>query len=132
VRLTDRWFSAAFVNNAIKQPNGLYQYYAGKFDDRRRRAVPFGQAIGLILWCPCGYGKPEYPLKGGRPHVVLVVFADRGAPADFGPVSRNDSKVHPRWKVESGDALENLTLSPSIDIGTPSCWHGYIQNGEVR
>jgi hypothetical protein len=30
-----------------------------------------------------------------------------------------------------GTGLSDLTLSPSVDVGEPSCWHGFIRNGEV-
>lgn len=75
-------------------------------------------AQALWMYCPCGEG-----------HHILVPFADRQLPPEFGPMAR-DGKSHPRWQV-SGDSLENLTLTPSVDVGTTSCWHGYITNGEV-
>jgi hypothetical protein len=89
-------------------------------------------ADGVLFWCPCGYGKPEFPLEGGRPHAVIVSFANpQGcdpAPADAGSQSRDGGPS--RWTM-AGTGLSDLTLSPSIAVGTPECWHGYVQNGEV-
>lgn len=78
---------------------------------------------GLLIYCPCGGG-----------HCIMIPFANPfnapKLPPDFGPLSR-DGTSHPRWNV-SGDSLENLTLTPSVDVGITSCWHGFITNGEIR
>ncbi len=90
-------------------------------------------ADGLLFWCPCGYGKPEFPIDGARPHGVVVSFAN---PIDAPPVppdagSMNREGKPSRWVV-SGTGLHDLTLSPSIAVGAnPECWHGWIQNGKV-
>lgn len=122
MRLADPWFDAHFIGEVSADGK---QY---------RKIETINGAQGLLLWCPCGYGKAEFPLEGGRPHGVLVVFSNpRNAPvppADFGPHSKSDPNVHPRWTM-SGNAIEDLTLTPSVDVGKPSCWHGHITNGEV-
>jgi Family of unknown function (DUF6527) len=118
-RLTDPWFAARFVT----ETTALGHRYTDSLDG----------ADGVCFWCPCGYGRPEFPLDGARPHAVIASFANpRGAPAappDAGSHSR-DGKPS-RWTM-SGTGLADLTLSPSVDVGTPSCWHGWIVNGEVR
>jgi hypothetical protein len=93
-------------------------------------------AQGVQLWCPCGYGKPEYPLDGGRPHACRVPFANpRNAPMlppDHGPQRTGDpTGPRPRWQM-AGTGLGDLTCAPSIAVGSPECWHGFIVNGEVR
>lgn len=41
------------------------------------------------------------------------------------------------WKRDSGEAFDNLSLSPSLDfsqsarIGFVGHWHGFIKNGEI-
>jgi hypothetical protein len=35
------------------------------------------------------------------------------------------------WKF-SGDDLETMTITPSIDASRSGNWHGFITNGEVR
>jgi hypothetical protein len=67
-------------------------------------------------------------------HSIIVWFADRGVPAEAHPAYR--------WAV-SGSSLDDLTLSPSINLDIPftdakgvthpaSCrWHGFIQNGKA-
>jgi len=118
-RLTDPWFEAEFLANTTATGHRSQDSIDG--------------ADGVFFWCPCGYGKPEYPIEGGRPHGVIVSFANpRGcspAPPDAGSRSRTGGPS--RWTM-SGTGLNDLTLSPSVDVGTPSCWHGWIQNGEVR
>ena len=136
-RLTDPWFDAHFI--AEVGNDGSYRV---NLDSE----VPytFSQSQGLFLWCPCGFGmldkngKERFPLdlslNLGRPHGLLVVFSNPPCgiipPADFGPTSRDGAK-HPRWTV-SGSGLEDLTLEPSVAVGKPECWHGFITDGEVR
>jgi len=119
--LTDPWFEAEFFGNVT--PERSYRRQGGEIEG----------AQGVFLWCPCGYGKPEYPLDNGRPHGILVPFSNpRNAPLipeNFGPVGR-DGK-HPRWAM-SGTGLHDLTVTPSIAVGNPECWHGYITAGEVK
>lgn len=127
MKLTDPWFDAAFIGLINPETRG----YSSHFDSQRpEAAIPFEEAQGLILWCPCGYGNREYPLEGGRPHAIVIPFHGRNVPDGFGPVSR-DGNAHPRWTIAGGDSLENLTLTPSVDVGSPSCWHGWITKGEV-
>lgn len=136
MRLTDPWFDAHF-----------FGYVAGDVGRRTSRhahedgrPLTFDEAQGVAFWCPCGVnarddrGELLYPLdlslNKGRPHLAEVPFTGRGLPDDFGPRSRNNPNEHPRWSV-SGSSLEDLSCSPSISVGDPECWHGYITNGEV-
>lgn len=127
-KLTDPWFEAHFFYDA--NSDGSYRMH-------HPDGTPtlFREAQGIELWCPCGYGKPEFPLDGGRPHLAMVPFSNPPSsvqcPPSFGPYSRKDRNVHPRWTM-SGDNLETLTCQPSIAVGDPECWHGYITNGEVQ
>lgn len=122
--LTDPWYDAKFYGRVGEGGEG-YSWYLTSIEG----------AQGVQLWCPCGYGKPEYPLKGGRPHAIKVPFANpRNAlelPANHGPISTHDpAGPRPRWQM-SGTSLEDLTLSPSIAVGKPECWHGFITKGQV-
>lgn len=131
-RLTDPWFEAAFYG----------QIEAGNADQHQGGSFTMQDSIdgaqGVTLWCPCGYGKPEFPLDGGRPHAIIIPFANpRGAPSvpeDHGPKSAdNPTGPRPRWQLVSGASLADLTLAPSVAVGSdPQCWHGWIQSGEVR
>lgn len=113
-RLDDPWFEAEFVGGAAE--SGSY-----------RRLPSIDGAQGVFLWCPCAYGNDQ------RAHGLIVSFANpRGAPAapgNFGMRARNGGPP-PRWQM-SGSGLGDLTLAPSVDVGEPSCWHGFIQNGIV-
>lgn len=105
MKLTDLNFEAQFVRDVVGLSFRLSDSIQG--------------AQALWMYCPCGEG-----------HHILVPFADCGLPDEFGPLAR-DGKTHPRWNV-SGDSLANLTLTPSVDVGTASCWHGWITNGEIK
>lgn len=136
-KLIHPWFEAKFYGNV---------YQDRLCDDSEcRRPKPhthsgfhhqgnqLERAQGLELWCPCGFGKAEF--VKGRPHGILIPFSNPinapAPPSNHGPVGR-DGKTHPRWVV-SGTSLEDLTLSPSVEVNPKRpCWHGHIQNGEVR
>ncbi len=122
-KLNDEWFEAKFYGEI--SADGKSMRYLDSIDG----------AQGLFLWCPCGYGKPEFPLNAGRPHGVLIPFVNpRNAPpvpADHGPVNKTDGKTRPRWTM-SGTGLHDLTITPSVDVGKDSCWHGFITNGEIK
>ena len=116
-RLSDPWFEAQFCRKTTAQGFELADELEG--------------ADGVQFWCPCGYGKPEFPLDGGRPHAIIVTFSNpRGcdpAPADAG--SRSAGGGPSRWTMR-GTGIHDLTLEPSIAVGG-GCWHGYVTNGEV-
>lgn len=119
-RLSDPWFAVRFMTKTTAKEWYHHDTLEG--------------ADGIEFWCPCGYGKPEFPLEGARPHGVIVSFANpRGvppAPADAGSQSRNGGPS--RWTLANeSTGVDNLTLTPSIAVGRPECWHGYITNGEV-
>jgi len=120
VPLIDPWFDAAFLRETTARSTSCAD------------PATIQDADGLFLWCPCGYGKPEFPLAGGRPHGLHVSFSNpigaQPAPPDAGSQSRNGGPS--RWQM-SGTGLADLTLAPSIATGEPECWHGYIQNGQV-
>jgi hypothetical protein len=136
--LTDPWFAARFYGHVGDRSWWEQNPTTGA-------PLSYGEAQGLFLWCPCGYGKLDkdgaelYPLdlslKRGRPHGLLVPFGNPPSgvplPADHGPIGR-DGIHRPRWTV-SGTSLADLTTTPSIAVGPPNneCWHGFITNGIV-
>ena len=83
------------------------------------------EAQGVMFLCPkC------YQTNGGDigTHMVMVFFADRGVPADAKPGPG-------RWQV-SGTSIDDLTLSPSINLDCGPeprgcCWHGWVKNGDA-
>lgn len=137
VPLVHKWFEAVFIANFGN--DGSFRY---RFDSD----LPFSyaQSQGLFLWCPCGFGlldkdgKERFPLDlsldRGRPHGVIIPFSNPPCripvPENFGPFSR-DGKTRPRWKVD-GTGLHDLTLIPSVAIGNPECWHGFITSGIIK
>ena len=133
-QLADPWFEAHFITGAGDDGG----FHVGQND------IPFSQSQGLFLWCPCGFGALDeegderFPLdlslNRGRPHGVLIPFNNPPCgtivPANFGPLSR-DKKSRPRWTV-SGSDLSDLTITPSVAVGDPECWHGFITDGVVK
>lgn len=70
-------------------------------------------------------------MDGGRPHGVLLPFANpRNAPVAPDAFNRQADGRTPRWTMQ-GTGLDDLTLLPSVAIGKPECWHGYITRGEI-
>jgi hypothetical protein len=74
-----------------------------------------------------------------REHRLAVFFAN---PIDGGPPHRRTGEgwipgtteypAHsPLWQ-RAGELLQSLTLTPSVDASGVGCWHGFIENGEVR
>jgi hypothetical protein len=123
-RLTDPWFEAEFIGGITS--SGFH----------RLPSIEGAQAV--FLYGPCGYGQND------GTHGLIVPFAN---PRN-GPAVPSDFVPKDRWQM-SGSSLEDLTLSPSVNcaIGPPHpefnlaageckpgrpCWHGWIQNGEVR
>lgn len=129
--LTNPWFEANFIADCSAD---------GSF----RHNVSFNQSQGLFLWCPCGFevfdkfGNEKFPLdlsqNKGRPHGVIIPFHNPPCgvpvPENFGPFSRS-GKSRPRWTVQ-GSGISDLTLDPSIAVGDPECWHGFIRLGIVK
>ena len=119
--LSDPWFDAKFYGHISEDGNSIT--FLSSIEG----------AQGLWLWCPCGYGKPEYPLEGARPHGIQVPFANpRNAPQcpeNHGPIATDGT--HPRWTVDGND-IDELTIKPSVLV-QPSkpCWHGFITHGKI-
>lgn len=83
------------------------------------------EAQSVQFLCPVCYQKNQGPVGT---HGVMVTFANRGVPDHLGSQSRNGGPS--RWTA-SGTGLDDLTLTPSIDL-TPGCtWHGFITGGQV-
>lgn len=121
-RLEDPWFEARFL---------VHVGEGGSF----RHVDSLAEADSVFFWCPCGYGKPEYPLDGARPHGLVVSFLDppHAPPASASAGTRNRAGQPSRWRVR-GTGLGDLSLDPSIDVGADagsSCWHGWVRDGNV-
>lgn len=130
MKLTDPWFEAEFygnvfenrpcdgVNCSVVSPHTHSGY--------SRQGSNIDGAQGLFLYCPCGYGS-------NKAHGLLIPFSNpRNAPpvpASHGPEGRDGKR--PRWTM-SGSGLHDLTLTPSVAVGEPECWHGFITGGDVK
>lgn len=157
-RLLDPWYEAEFYGQIVQDepctdPNCTSEFVlsgdpAGPRDQMvigkrphthssfRMLGPKMDGVQGLSLWCPCGFNDPKYrEPNGGRPHGLIIPFTNPinapQVPAGHGPQSTgNPGGPRPRWAV-SGTGLHDLSLSPSVAVGKPECWHGFITNGEV-
>jgi hypothetical protein len=79
-------------------------------------------ANAVFFECPCGDG-----------HVNLIAFEPTIGGAT--PARSGLSRKGGTWRRESGETVDDLTLSPSIAVRSrpdgSECWHGFIRNGEV-
>lgn len=112
MKLSDPYFEAQFMKNTTAEGWTHVDELVG--------------SDGVIFNCPCGVGNPN------GAHKVVVSFAVPigcpSAPADAGSQSRQGGPS--RWAM-TGTGLADLTIFPSVDVGTSSCWHGWIKAGEV-
>lgn len=83
-----------------------------------------GGRIGLTFECPVHRGTPQA-------HRCAVPFTN---PIEGRPETERRHLWH-----RTGDSFDTLTLSPSVDytrydngeLRDPTCWHGFVRNGEV-
>jgi hypothetical protein len=85
-------------------------------DKGLRRPVPWAEAEGVWFECPA--------CNGG--HVIAIYWRPRVGHTEARPGEA-------LWRLEGGDSLANLTLSPSIHVraGCDAQFHGWIKNGQV-
>ena len=88
--------------------------------------APEGQAgrrgIGVGFNCPLiASGARDKCGCGGAVHVPFKVALDG---------SRTENPRGHEWD-RTGDTIETLTLSPSVDGSEFGCFHGWIRDGEV-
>lgn len=77
------------------------------------------EAHGLWFDCPMCYDTSG--------HGVLVGFAGRNPPK---PLSRGSDGQPTKWEV-SGSSLDDLVLSPSIQLHGGCNWHGFVGMSNV-
>ena len=144
--LTDPWFEAEFYGGVFENRpcsetdpscchsvNHLTSGY-------RRQGGNIEGAQGIFLYSPCSFGVDKgietrsWRTSYRGAHGLLIPFSNpRNAPNvpdGHGPQSR-DGKRRPRWTM-SGTGLADLSLTPSVAVGEPECWHGYITSGIAR
>jgi hypothetical protein len=130
--LTDPWFEAEFYGRCFEDepcsdPECLGMANPHVHSGHSRQGAEIDGAQGIFLYCPCAFGTD-------KAHGLLIPFSNpRNAPPvppGHGPQSRGGGS-RPRWQM-SGSGLGDLTLTPSIAVGNPECWHGFITGGVVK
>jgi hypothetical protein len=103
------------------EPQLVRMISQGHYED----VADLSEAQGIMFLCPRCYSR-----NGGAEgtHSVLAWFRDRGVPSDESPGPG-------RWVVLEGSGVDDLTLSPSINLensrGLGCEWHGNVTGGEV-
>jgi Family of unknown function (DUF6527) len=83
------------------------------------------EAHGIHFLCPKSFAANHGPVGT---HMVQVYFAGSPVPAHMGK-NKNGQTV--RWYA-SGNGLENLSLTPSIQEEDDICkWHGFVGSSGV-
>jgi hypothetical protein len=72
-------------------------------------------------------GGLSFDCPAHRDHRLVVFFEN---PIDGLPPEQS---VPHRWQ-RTGETFETLTLAPSVNaqVADPTCWHGFIANGEIQ
>lgn len=105
---------------------------------RHRQGDHLEAAQGVLFQCPaCAVGKEVVTDEDGTrgvagAHYIAICFSNpRGAsPAP------HEYDHNPRWTM-SGTSLDDLSLSPSINLDVPGLtgdqcrWHGFVTNGDA-
>ena len=86
------------------------------------------EAQGILFLCPLCFINNNGAIGT---HSVLISFANRGVTDEQG--SKNSSGQPSRWNIIGGTGLNDLQLSPSINLDISDCkWHGFIGNSGVH
>lgn len=104
-------------------------------------AGPDGRkGLGVSFDCPLCVLEGRFSLHGSGPFPPHAERTDRTFAPFFPCAFKNPLDGGPpdpsaKW-TRTGDTLETLTLSPSInadeqDHGTHKGWHGHVQNGKI-
>ena len=112
----------------------LYGAHAKEY--RRSSKASVDGMQGVMFQCPkCSVGKQHGEENGRRfvrgAHYIRVFFSNpRGV-----SVAPPEADSNPRWAM-SGSSIDDLTLSPSINLDVPEnsggCgWHGWVKNGDA-
>lgn len=119
----------------------LYEAHAGRC--RMSLAETVDGMQGVMFQCPkCAEGKEivvdterDIGARARRyvvgAHYVHVFFSN---PRNV-EVAPPDADHNPRWEM-SGSTIDDLTLSPSVNLDIPGSedgcrWHGWVKNGDA-
>jgi hypothetical protein len=101
-------------------PDGVQHFTNGDRSLRHGGGISFMCPVHTKLCTECGQHHPGS-------HRIVVWFENPvdGLPPEF-------TATH-RW-TRTGETFETLSLTPSVNaqVADPTCWHGFITNGELR
>lgn len=83
------------------------------------------EADHIMFLCPLCFEK-----NGGAigTHSVMVTFAGRNVPDEAGTRGKDGKPT--RWNV-SGSSLDDLVLTPSIQLNGGCNWHGFVGSSGI-
>lgn len=102
------------------EPSGLQHYTNGDSSQRHGGGISFECPVHTKYCETCGH-----ELNGS--HRLMIWFEN---PVDGLPP---EATAKHRW-LRTGETFETLSVSPSVNaqVDDPSCWHGFITDGEIR
>lgn len=134
----------------LRDLNGQFVYEVDAKGYRRSDGESLEGMQGLLFQCPKSGEGLDRGHENGRgfirgAHHILVLFANprNAAPPPANAHLRSDGTPNPRWTIENGTTLDDLTLSPSVDCDIPwkdasgvlhpsDCkFHGFVRNGDA-
>ena len=83
------------------------------------------EADSVMFLCPKCYADNNGPVGT---HSIRVDFAGKNVPED---VCMHNGEGNAVWWNASGTNINDLTLTPSIQILKCCGWHGWVTNGET-
>jgi hypothetical protein len=123
-RFVDHRVELADEHHGRPMPDGTVQWGGFPVDTLHyQQALP--GAEGVTFLCPKCFQQ-----NGGSKgtHSVMVFFEGADLPPDIGRNGRGETV---RWHA-AGTGIDDLTLSPSIQLLGGCAWHGIVGNGETR
>ena len=122
---TLRELDGHFISYRQESQEDMFKRGVAVAGDFFKRVGTFAEAHGISFLCP-----KAFAINGGPvgTHRVQVYFSGSPVLAHIG-VNKQGSTV--RWNA-SGDCLDNLSLSPSIQEQDDICgWHGFVGSSGV-
>lgn len=86
------------------------------------RVETMAEADGVRFQCP------KCKAAGSYAHPVFIGFRGKAAPGTYG---NNRDGVPVLWDVAGGSSLNDLSLTPSIQIQGGCDWHGFLGSNGV-
>lgn len=102
---------------------GTFYRYAGERSFKPVTAM--AEADSVMFLCPACFEQNGGPVGT---HRIRIDFVGRGTPDEHCIHGSDNQPV--RWNA-AGSSLDDLSLTPSIQILGGCNWHGFVTNGDA-